>query len=318
MKSLITGGAGFVGRYLAGQLQMLGHEVAVTKMPAERIDISGVSVYDLNILNKEAVLKLFAEIQPDYIFHLAAQSSVDVSWKNPGLTIDVNIKGSANVLEALRALENKTRLILPGSGEEYGCVWPEELPVREEQILKPVNIYAATKVCQNMIGTIYAKAYGLDIVMTRAFNHVGPDQAPFFVLADFCRQAAGIEAGKQEPVIRAGNLDVKRDFTDVRDVVCAYVMLAEKGQAGETYNIGSGQARSIREILQTVIKKSSADIQVEVDKKKLRPIDMKEIRADIQKIQKITGWKPKICLEQTIQDTLDYWRTHFPTQSRGK
>lgn len=172
--------------------------------------------------------------------------------------------GSANVLEALRALENKTRLILPGSGEEYGCVWPEELPVREEQILKPVNIYAATKVCQNMIGTIYAKAYGLDIVMTRAFNHVGPDQA------------------------------------------------------GETYNIGSGQARSIREILQTVIKKSSADIQVEVDKKKLRPIDMKEIRADIQKIQKITGWKPKICLEQTIQDTLDYWRTHFPTQSRGK
>lgn len=311
MKSLITGGTGFVGIYLARYLQMLGHEVAVTKMPGEQIFISGVSVYDLNILEKEEVSRLFTKIQPDYIFHLAAQSSVDISWKNPGLTIDVNIKGSTNVLDAFRALENKPRLLLPGSGEEYGCVQSTELPVGEEHVLKPGNIYAVTKVCQNMIGSIYAKAYGLDIVMTRAFNHVGPNQAPFFVLADFCRQTAEIEAGKREPVIRAGNLDVKRDFTDVRDVVCAYVMLAEKGQAGETYNIGSGQARSIREILQTVINKSTAKIQVKVDEKKLRPIDMTEMRADIQKIQKVTGWKPKICLEQSIQDTLDYWRREY-------
>ena len=311
MRALVIGGCGFVGRYLTRYLKQCGYETIVTKMHAQQTADEADIVCELDILEKAAVERLLEKTNPDVLFHLAAQSSVAASWNDPGQTIDVNIKGSANVLEAVRRQRKKIRVVLTGSSEEYGKTAPDEMPVSEAQQMRPANVYAATKACQNMIGSIYAKAYGLDIVMTRAFNHVGPNQAPFFVLADFCRQTAEIEAGKREPVIRAGNLDVKRDFTDVRDVVCAYVMLAEKGRAGETYNIGSGQARSIREILQTVINKSTAKIQVEVDEKKLRPIDMTEMRADIQKIQKVTGWKPKICLEQSIQDTLDYWRREY-------
>lgn len=310
MKCLIIGGTGFVGTYLARYLQTLGYETAVTKMPGELVQnpVSGAAVYELDILDRESVMRLLKEVEADQIFHLAAQSSVAISWKNPGLTIDVNIKGSTNVLEAVRESGRKTRILLVGSSEEYGSICPQEIPVQECTMVRPGNIYAATKACQNMIGGIYAKAYGMDVVMVRAFNHIGPNQEPVFAAADFCRQVARIEAGQQEAVIRTGNLDVERDFTDVRDVVRAYAMLAESGQAGETYNVGSGQARSIREIVQMVSKQSFADIRVETDPEKLRPVDVPHMRADIRKMQKITGWTPQISLEQTIQEMLDYWR----------
>ena len=216
-KSLIIGGAGFVGKYMAEYLgNELHHEVIVTKMPQNKMTGENIRTYDLDILNPDEILKVMQEVQPDYVFHLAAQSSVAVSWKNPGLTIDVNVKGAVNVLDAIRTMSNPPRVLLIGSGEEYGHVREEEVPVREETMLRPGNIYAATKSCQNMLGRIYAQAYGMEIVMVRAFNHIGPNQSPIFVVADFCKQVAEIEAGKREPVMYVGNLSAKRDFTDVR------------------------------------------------------------------------------------------------------
>ena len=308
MKSLIIGGAGFAGTYLACHLKELGHEVVITKMPQERVDLPGISVYELDILEKKDVLELLQCIKPDYVCHLAAQSSVSVSWKNPGLTIDVNVKGSTNVLDAVRKLQKKARVLLVGSGEEYGRIFPEETPVRENNNIRPGNIYAATKACQNMIGRIYAHAYEMEVLMVRAFNHIGPKQSPLFVVSDFCKQAAEIEAGKKEPVIRVGNMNVRREFTHVRDVVRAYALLMERGQAGETYNIGSGYAVGIGEILQIVLEKSKVDIQVEADIEKFRPADVSVVEADISKVQSITGWTPIIGVEQSIQETMDYWR----------
>lgn len=308
MKSLIIGGAGFVGGYLARHLLTLGHEVAITKIPSEQTAAAGVSVYDLDIRDQDAVSEVLKNVRPDMVFHLAAQSSVAVSWKHPQLTADINIKGILNVLDGLRRYGGNPRVLLVGSGEEYGYVLPEETPVRETNPVRPGNIYAATKACQNMVGRIYAQAYDLDLVMVRPFNHIGPNQSPVFVAADFCKQAAEIEAGMREAVIRVGNLNVRRDFTDVRDVVRAYALLVQKGQAGETYNIGSGHAVRIGDILRTILDQSAASIRVEVDSEKLRPADVPVMEADISKMQRLTGWKPQIRLEQTIEDMLGYWR----------
>lgn len=309
MKSLIIGGAGFVGAYLIRHLRdELQHEVVVTKMPHEQITESGIKILDLNILEKESISNVFEQENPDYIFHLAAQSSVALSWKNPGLTVDVNIKGSVNVLDAVRDMEKHPRVLLIGSGEEYGRILPDETPIREDNNLRPGNIYAATKACQNMIGKIYADAYKLNIMMVRAFNHTGPNQAPLFVVADFCKQVADIEAGLQEPVLRVGNLSAERDFTDVRDVVRAYGMLIAKGERGETYNVGSGHAVSIDSILQMIVSKAKCEIKVEIDPAKLRPIDVPIIEADTSKLHNCTGWQPSIPLSQTIEETLDFYR----------
>lgn len=336
-KAMIIGAAGFVGGYLIDYLdQKCGMEVVVTKLPHEEIEQPGdkkalfhnrvevpnsegefceeptskdaIQIHNLDIMDKEAIVSLLFEVRPDYIFHLAAQSSVGLAWKNPGLTIDVNIKGSVNVMDAIRELYYKPRVLLIGSGEEYGHIKAGETPIGEANMVRPGNIYAATKACQNMIGNIYARAYDMEVVMVRAFNHIGPTQAPMFVVADFCKQVAEIELGMREPVMYVGNLEAKRDFTDVRDVVRAYALLAEQGIAGETYNVGSGHAISIREILDRIIAMSGSDIAVEIDANKLRPVDVPIIEADISKIKDLTGWMPEISLEQTIRETLDYWR----------
>lgn len=309
MKALIIGGAGFVGAYLIRHLRDdLKWETVVTKMPHTEIKEQGIKVRDLNILQGEKVKELLKEENPDYVFHLAAQSSVSVSWKNPALTIDVNVKGAVNVMDAVRDMERHPRLLLIGSGEEYGQIKLGESPICEETVLRPGNIYAATKSCQNMLGSIYASAYGLDIMMVRAFNHIGPNQTPLFVVADFCKQVAEIEAGIREPIIYVGNLSAKRDFTDVRDVVRAYSLIIEKGQGGETYNVGSGHAIEIKQILDLIVAQSTSQVSVEVDPEKIRPVDVPIIEADISKLQSQTGWKPEISLEQTIKETLDYWR----------
>lgn len=308
-RAIIIGAAGFVGGYLINYLNReCGLEVFATKLKSEKIENNTAQIHDLDIMDKEAIVSLLFEVRPDYIFHLAAQSSVGLAWKNPGLTIDVNIKGSVNVMDAIRELYYKPRVLLIGSGEEYGHIKTGETPIRETNMVRPGNIYAATKACQNMIGNIYARAYDMKVVMVRAFNHIGPTQAPIFVVADFCKQVAEIEQGMREPVMYVGNLDAKRDFTDVRDVVRAYALLAEQGIAGETYNVGSGHAIAIREILDRIISMSDCDIAVEIDPNKLRPVDVPIIEADISKIRTLTGWTPEISLEQTIQETLDYWR----------
>ena len=309
MKALIIGGAGFVGNYLIEHCKRDWQwSVHVTKMPNETIANPDVSIHDLDILEKKEITALLQTVRPDCIFHLAAQSSVAVSWKNPALTVDVNVKGSINVLDAIRELDYSPRILLIGSGEEYGHILPGETPISERNTPRPGNIYAATKACQNMIGAIYAKAYQMQIMMVRAFNHIGPNQSPLFVVADFCRQVAEIEAEMRSPVIHVGNLAAKRDFTDVRDVVRAYALLIQKGQPGETYNVGSSHAVSIEEVLTQILSLSARQIQVSVDPDRLRPVDIPIIEADITKLQEVTNWTPAIPLQQTLEETLNYWR----------
>ena len=310
MKALVVGGGGFVGPYLVRHLKdELGYEVTVTKTEKETLAMDGAVVKNLDILDKNQISELLNEEKPDYLFHLAAQSSVAYSWKNPTLTVDVNIKGCVNLLEAVKDADEKPRVLLIGSGEEYGHIKKDECPIIEDNVLRPGNIYAATKSCQNMLGKIYSDAYGLDIMMVRAFNHIGPNQTPVFGVADFCKQVADIEKGKQEPVIYVGNLSAKRDFTDVRDVVKAYALLVKGGKRGETYNVGRGHAVAIEDILKEIVSMSDKDIEVKVDEKKLRPVDVPIIEPDIEKIKKEVGWEPVIELRQTLEETLEYWRS---------
>ena len=309
MKALIIGAAGFVGKYLLAHLsETYSWQLYATKLPQEDIQFDHATILDLNILEKEDILHTLKEIQPDYIFHLAAQSSVALSWKKPALTVDINIKGCLNLLDAIREADLSPKILLIGSGEEYGHISSENIPVSEGTLPRPGNIYAATKVCQNMIGSIYAQAYHMDVMLVRAFNHIGPEQAPAFVVSDFCKQVAEIEKGNSEPVIRVGNLSAKRDFTDVRDVVRAYGLLIQHGQAGETYNIGSGHAIAIQELLDRILQLSNSNITVETDVNKLRPVDVPIIEADISKLQACISWKPEIPLDQTLLETLNYWR----------
>ena len=309
MKAIVVGGGGFVGPYLVKHLkEEQGMEVYVTKTEKETLDMDCSGIYNLDILELNQVVELLNKIRPDYIFHLAAQSSVAYSWKNPGLTIDVNIKGCVNLLDGIRQLDYKPRVLLIGSGEEYGHIKDGECPIVEDNVLRPGNIYAATKSCQNMLGKIYSDAYDMDVMMVRAFNHIGPNQTPVFVVADFCKQVADIENGLSEPVIYVGNLSARRDFTDVRDVVRAYAMLVKDGKRGETYNVGRGHAVAIQEILERIVALSDKDIEVRVDESKLRPVDVPIIEPDITKIRETVGWEPEIELETTLNETLEYWR----------
>ena len=308
LKALIIGAAGFVGGYLIRELKTAGWEVHATCLPIERIN-EECFTHTLDILKKDDITPLLDEISPDVIYHLAAQSSVSVSWKKPQLTAEINIIGTINVLESVREAQKKDiRVLLIGSGEEYGYIRKDACPLPESEPLNPGNIYAATKACQGMIGEIYARAYKMDIIMVRAFNHSGPEQSNIFVISDFCRQIAEIEKGLREPVMNVGNLAAMRDFTDVRDVVKAYKLLGEKGVSGSVYNVGRGKAVSIQFILDTALSFAKRPVEVRQDPARMRASDIPIIEPDVSHINADTGWKAQITMEQTVEDTLNYWR----------
>lgn len=310
MKALIIGASGFVGPHLAKEIKksLFCEVITATSRGIDRLGIGEDKTVQLNILNIEQISEILSEEKPDYIFHLAAQSSVALSWKDPKSTVDINIIGAINLINAIQHSGYSPKVLITGSSEEYGKVRECDNPIIESAVLSPANVYAVTKACQNMMATIYSRAYGLPLVMTRSFNHIGPGQSPQFVVADFCNQAVEIEKGIRQPVIRVGNLSAKRDFTDVRDVVKAYCRLIQYGRPGETYNVGSGHAIAVQDILDTILAQTKARVKVEIDPSKLRPVDVPVIEADISKIYKDTGWKPAISLAQTITDTLQYWR----------
>ena len=311
-KALIIGAAGFVGGYLTEALLKAGYEVYATKLEFEKIEGTGATVYNMDVTSVTETSAVIADVKPDAVFHLAAQSSVKLSWEKPYLTLNVNIIGALNVLEACRALSEtgkSPRVLLIGSAEEYGKVTPEQCPIKEDLSCAPKNLYALSKLTQNGLGRIYAESFGMDIITVRAFNHTGPRQAPAFVLADFCKQVAEIEAGKKEPVISVGNLEAMRDFTDVRDIVKAYILLAEKGRGGETYNVGRGQAVKIMSLLEMILKEAKCPIEVRRDEARMRPSDVPLHVADTEKIRNDTGWQPTLTLAETVKDTLDYWRS---------
>ncbi len=247
---LITGCTGFVGGYLVEQCRirypqaelfgLSGHPTLHTATPG----MSDLELSVADVTQPEAVRQVVAEVKPDLVIHLAAQSSVSASWKDPSGTLRVNAGGTIHLLEALRSEQLTPRVVLVGSGEQYGMVRPEDNPIREECPFRPANPYAASKAAQDLYGYQYFVAYGLPILRTRPFNHFGPRQTSTFVIANFARQIALIEAEKAEPVLSVGNLQARRDFLPVEDVVAAYLAVAEQGRPGEAYNIGSGQARS--------------------------------------------------------------------------
>ena len=310
-KALIIGAAGFVGGYLTDELIKQEYEVYATKLEFEKIEGTGATVYNMDVTSVTETEAVIADVKPDVVFHLAAQSSVKLSWEKPLLTLNVNIIGALNVLEACRRLGEsgkKPKVLLIGSAEEYGKVTPEQCPIKEDMSCTPKNLYALSKLTQNGLGRIYSEAFGMDIITVRAFNHTGPKQSPAFVLADFCKQVAEIEAGIKEAVISVGNLEAMRDFTDVRDIVKAYLLLAEKGKSGETYNVGRGQAVKISSLLEMILKEAKTEIEVRRDENRMRPSDVPLHVADTEKICRDTGWCPTITLNETVKDTLDYWR----------
>jgi GDP-4-dehydro-6-deoxy-D-mannose reductase len=248
------------------------------------------------------------ESRPDVIFHLAAQSFVPSSWTAPGDTVLSNVSGQINLFEAIRGLDLDPVVQIACSSEEYGMVLPDEVPIRETNPLRPLSPYAVSKVGQDLLGYQYFQSFGLKAIRTRGFNHTGPRRGDVFVTSNFARQVARIELGLAEPKIKVGNLDAVRDFTDVRDMVRAYWLAATKAKPGEVYNICTGDGLTIRELLDRLIAMAKVEVRVETDPARLRPSDVEILIGDSSKFRADTGWEPRISFDQTLRDTLDYWR----------
>lgn len=310
-KALITGANGFVGKYLIEKLLNENFEVYGTALDGDLYEDDRITMEHLDLTDALETQRIVEKVKPDVVYHLASQSSVKLSWDKPQLTFNVNVIGTINLLEAIRCFIPKSKILLVGSSEEYGSIFKNESNPKEESKCIPENIYAITKSTQNYLGNMYYKAYGMDIVMTRSFNHVGPGQSPQFVISDFCKQVAEIELNNHGPIINVGNLASCRDFLDVQDVVNAYYELSMSGIAGQTYNVGSGNSYKIEDLLNIIINMSEIDIKINIDKNKFRPIEIQETCADISKITKDTNWFPKYPIEETILNTLNYWREKY-------
>jgi GDP-4-dehydro-6-deoxy-D-mannose reductase len=313
MKALITGLSGFVGSHLAEFLLKKDFEVyGIIRWRSNRENIRHIenelTLFEGDVRDLSSVKQIISDVKPDRIYHLAAQSFVPTSWTAPQETITSNIVGQLNVLEAVRDLKFPIRILAVGSSEEYGLVYENEIPITENNPLRPLSPYGVSKVGQDLLGFQYFHSYGMHIIRTRAFNHTGPRRGEVFVTSSFCKQAVLIEKGKQEPVVKVGNLQAKRDFTDVRDVVRAYWLALEKGRPGEVYNICSGISWVIEDLLDKILEIAGLKVTKEPDPTRLRPSDVKILQGSHDKFTNETGWKPEIPMEQTIRDLLDYWR----------
>lgn len=316
---LITGYRGFVGlhlvaacvqRYPKASLFGLVHKASEPAYLALQAGATPTHVTEVeaDITDGVRLRHVLHETRPDLIFHLAAMSSVSQSWQEPAQALHVNAGGFIQLAEAIRAENLTPRIVVVGSGEQYGLVHPEEYPLTEETLPRPANPYAVAKVAQDLYAFQYYEAYGLDTVRARPFNHFGPGQRSEFVIASFARQVAQIEAGQVEPILWVGNLKAERDFLTVSDVVRAYLALAAHGRSGEAYNVGSGIACSIESVLHSLLKLARATIEVRVDPARFRPVDVPTIRVDTSKIQRDTGWYPTEDMREALRATLEYWR----------
>jgi GDP-4-dehydro-6-deoxy-D-mannose reductase len=312
MRALITGINGFVGSHLAEYLleHTDWHVAGTVYGPEDNIEPlrNRLELYPAELSKLETVISIVEQVQPNYIFHLAAQPLVSLSRRDPWGTLAVNIRLQLNILEAVARLDSEIRILVVGSSEEYGQVKSDELPIKETNPLRPTSPYAVSKVAQDMLGLQYHLSHKLFTVRVRAFNHIGPRQRLGFVVPDFASQIAEAEAGLREPIIQVGNLEPQRDFSDVRDVVRGYHLLITQGGPGEVYNLGSGQAHSVREMLEMLLSMSNVPITVEQDPERLRPTDVPVIVGDCTKIREQTGWQPTIPFEQSLRNVLDYWR----------
>jgi len=317
-KVLITGITGFVGSHLADYCLARGHAVYGLR----RYHLSNlrnvthiehqVQWCDCDMLDMKAVIVAINKIRPDIIFHMASQSFVSPSWDHPNVYMDANYKMTVNLMEACRLADINPRIHIPGSGEEYGEIYKEELPITPTTPMRPVNPYAVTKIAQDLIAYVYFRSYGMNMIRTRAFNHEGPRRDKVFGIPWYAYQIARVETGLQKPLLKVGYIDDRRNFTHVKDMVHAYWLAVEKGEPGELYLIGVEKESHIftfRQALEMLIDMSSTEkITYEIDDQYVRLTQVPRLICDTEKFSALTDWEPQISFEQILSDTLDYWR----------
>ncbi len=315
MRVLITGVTGFVGRHLVEYLAATQPQVEVYGLQRWRPategrspTLAGMHVLHGDLLDAPSLMRAVAACRPAAVVHLAASSSVARSWETPTEMLQTNVLGTVHLLEAVRQLGLDIPVVLAGSAESYGLVAPEELPVGESQPFRPLSPYAVSKAATDLLGYQYFKAFGMRTVRLRLFNHCGPGQAEQFVVAAFARQLAEIEAGLRPALVSVGNLHVVRDFVDVRDAARAYWLAVERGVAGEAYNVASGCARTLKEVLDRLLALSGVRAEIVTDPQRLRPADVPALEGRFEKFAAATGWCPQVPFDTTLRDTLEEWR----------
>ncbi len=318
MRTLITGIGGFTGIHLAEYLlsadryndniDLYGIDIVRDVSKDAQPVLDKVKVFTCDILDEEEMKKTLEEIKPDKLFHLAGLTFDPNSHQYPEKFYTTNVLGTINLLEAVRQLKINPLIHIACSSAEYGLILENENPIRETNPFRPISPYAISKLAQDMVGYQYYKNYGLRIIRTRAFNITGPGEKENFVCSNFARQIALIEKGTQEPIIYVGNLEAKRDFIDIRDVVKGYWLALDKGISGEVYNLCSGKAHSVGEMLHILLQMAKKDIAVKQEPKRMRPSDIPLQVGSFEKFHRQTGWMPTISLIQILKDLLNYWR----------
>jgi len=312
---LVTGGSGFVARHFFDYLETLSEDISVVAVDVcksgqefpEYHNIT-IKIVILDLLDRHGLESILQDSPPDYLLHLASYSSVAYSWEHPDISFANNTNIFLNLLEQVRLFAPECRILSVGSSEEYGKVRPDQVPLLEDAVLHPVSPYAVARVSQELMTRVYVEGYGMDIVLTRSFNHAGPGQKDIFVISSFSRKLAeALIAGKSTIKLFTGNTTIVRDFVDVRDVVRAYHLLLTKGSKGEVYNVCSGIGRTIDEVLMMMSRITGISVQTIMDSKLVRPSDNPIIIGSCTKLMRQTGWQPGIPLERTLQDTLNYW-----------
>jgi GDP-4-dehydro-6-deoxy-D-mannose reductase len=321
LKALITGISGFVGSHLAEYLlERTDWDVAGTVYgPYENIaDLCGaLELYPAELSRLDVMTFILEQARPDAIFHLAAQPLVSTSRRDPWGTIETNVRMQLNVLEGVARVKPDCRVLVVGSSEEYGLVSPRDLPIDEDTPLRPLSAYGISKVAQDLLGLQYHLTHKLHVVRVRPFNHIGPRQRIGFVAPDFASQIASAELGLQPPVIEVGNLEARRDFSDVRDVVRAYELLIAQGQPGQVYNLGSGESFAIRQVLDVLLSMTDTEIEVRQDPQRMRPSEVPEVICDATRVRERTGWQTTIPFEESLRDVMDFWRQEIKGQAQA-
>ena len=312
-KALITGINGFVGSHLADLLVAEGYQVSGIAFTRELSNLTHIeqqiSVFYGDIRDERVVEKILSQVQPDYLYHLAGSAFVPDAEDNPKQVYEVNVLGTLNLLETLRTLQLKTRVLIVGSGDIYGQVPKEHLPVNENYPPMPTTYYGMTKASADMIADQYATTFQMDVIRVRPFNHIGPRQSDQFVCSSFAKQIAEIEKGMRKPILHVGNLDACRDFTDVRDVVRSYRMILEGARSGAVYNVGSSKAWKIEDLVKKLISQSKTKtIELKQDPSRMRSNDISVMLSETSSLKNDLDWEPEIPIEQTLYDLLEYWR----------